>query len=251
MTIERDIKALLDLRVLSLVARSAGHQSEVEQMYDTDNFTKTIRYTIGRHFDVPLSPKAIQQLIAFSKATSAFYWSEGQRSKAGFAVEDSISGGSPSLFEDVTRWGEPMCHEAAHENCGTHIFTDPDMIQEGYLFARFGLVCCFLQVTPQNIRVVTNLPVHDPLPTLVDYALFSAQREALLPEVEAEGVLREAGCLYQMSYGWDNEAHNLRNQSADEPFEEWLPIRKALARDWLAQTTVPPQWHAGISPYLP
>jgi hypothetical protein len=137
---------------------------------------------------------------------------------------------------------------------GTHVFR-PLETNGGFSLGQFGLVELFVQCSPDDVAIATNLPLVDPVPTLVDFAVWANARWAVL-EAAGESVasfdVREAGCLFQMAFGWDEPDHNLRYWvPRDVSYPAWLSNVRAVAREWLEQTTFPPEWLPGTPVFEP
>ena len=153
-----------------------------------------------------------------------------------------------------TDFPDRIFHPGCEKGCGKTVFSKPYPVQGGYILGAFGLSHCFFQLSEFEISIVSNLPVFDPFPTLIDYALWAHRRYA---DDESRGRLdpafnvKEPGCLFQMAYGWDDPGHNLRYSVVDSPFDEWLVRMRTAAREWLEQTQFPPQWHPGVVPFQP
>jgi hypothetical protein len=138
---------------------------------------------------------------------------------------------------------------------GTTVFGRTALSVGGFSLGRFGLVHLFVECSSTDVAVVSNVPLSDPLPTLVDFAVWAHERWAADEEAGLADPffnVREAGCIFQMAYGWDEPEHNLR-ESVEHglPYGAWLGKVRAAAREWLEQTAFPPKWFAGVEVFEP
>jgi hypothetical protein len=158
---------------------------------------------------------------------------------------------------------------------GHKIFVLSPTVSKLFSFGRFGLANCFVECSDADFTVVTNLPLEDPLPTLLDYCIYSLRDQA--QDRVDDFAKRSGGALFQMAYGWESPIHNdrfdgyylrqiqlkpgmetidlYRSNLSREPdldeYETWLSEKRAFARKWLAQTPYPPKWFPGVEPHLP
>lgn len=212
------------------------------------------------------STAKIEELRSFFEATIAC---------AMFSPESNGIHGY-EMSEDVGWWSLEEASRRGPDGIefGRNIFVRSPATSKLFGFASFGWVQCYVECSGTDFWVVSNLPMEDPLPTLLDYCI-SALR---VPSEEwRNDPNRCGGALFQMAYGWDDPEHNYRfdghylrqvlmnpglessnlyrsNLQRDPDLDEyaaWLAEKRAFARQWLEQTRYPPKWFPGVEPHLP
>jgi hypothetical protein len=138
---------------------------------------------------------------------------------------------------------------------GAFVLSPPFDTDGGFVIGSFGLVHLFMQCSQTDLAVVSNVPLFDPLPTLVDFAVWAHERhnaDEAAGRADPFFNVREAGCIFQMAYGWDEPEHSLRySVEHGLPYGVWLGKVRAAAREWLDQTAFPPKWFPGVEVFEP
>jgi hypothetical protein len=213
------------------------------------------------------SAAKIEEFRAFFEATIACSNFNGEtNSQLGF-----------EMYEEVfyVRLEEQNQRGQVGTEFGDRVFVLAPTVSKFFSFGRFGLVNCYVECSDSDFRVVSNLPLEDPLPTLLDYCIYSLRDPA--QDRVGDFAKRSGGALFQIAYGWENPVHNYRfdgyylrqiqlkpglettnlyrsNLSREpdvEEYEAWLAEKRAFARKWLEQTSYPPKWFPGVDPHLP
>jgi hypothetical protein len=216
--------------------------------FDDSVSPEIFRHQIRHHLGLELSTDLLSVLVEFQKLVCIVgsAGSKETQDRDGYWLERDFSW--QNLDDRLMH--DPICEAG----CGRFVFAKPYPVQAGYWFATFGMTHCFFQISGSDISIVSNVPVFDPFPTLMDYALWAHRKFA---DEERDGRsdptfnVKEPGCLFQMAYGWDDPQHNLRYSVEESPYDSWLDRMRSTAREWLAQTKFPPKWHPGVQVFDP
>jgi hypothetical protein len=143
----------------------------------------------------------------------------------------------------------------------------------GFVFFDQGLVKIAAQVSVDDIEIVSNLPISNPVESVVDALLFiyeqaihrsplSSRLERPL-DIESIGGVNLVGFHYPMAYGWDAPLLDILHDVVPStvlgdsgkiervllPFDTWIGRIRAMAAEWLSVTNHPPHWEPGFTSF--